>query len=233
MKDPDMPGMTEEEIGRLANRLAMLVSDDGEADNAGRAVGALARRLGLSGGQLKAIFMAGMDQGRAQAARVGDLQTRLDALAEELDQTRQALNRTEAGYRSAQRERDALRDETDLLRDALDQRRTSRQVRWVLGLIVIGAIGGGAWYALNGPALHLIDTQTRADASPFFRNGVVHAETVSLYRDPDSTSPVLAVLTEGTQLVVHRTLWHDLQQWVEVEYAGKTGYVLSTQVNLS
>jgi len=36
--------MSEDEIGRLANRLAMLVSDDGEADNAGRAVGALARR---------------------------------------------------------------------------------------------------------------------------------------------------------------------------------------------
>ena len=44
-----------EDLERLANRMALLVSDDGEADNAGRAVGQLARRLGLSGGDLKAL----------------------------------------------------------------------------------------------------------------------------------------------------------------------------------
>ena len=37
----------------------MLASEDGEADNAGRAVGAMARRIGLTGGDLKRIFLAG------------------------------------------------------------------------------------------------------------------------------------------------------------------------------
>ena len=52
-----------EDIERLAARVAMLVSDDGEADNAGRAVGQLARRLGLSGGDLKAMLLAGAGPG--------------------------------------------------------------------------------------------------------------------------------------------------------------------------
>jgi hypothetical protein len=52
-----------EDVERLAARVAMLVSDDGEADNAGRAVGQLARRLGLSGGDLKAMLLAGAGPG--------------------------------------------------------------------------------------------------------------------------------------------------------------------------
>jgi hypothetical protein len=51
--------LTTEDIERLASRVAMLASEDGEADNAGRAVGQMARRLGLSGGDLKAMFLDG------------------------------------------------------------------------------------------------------------------------------------------------------------------------------
>lgn len=73
-------GFSEEEIERLANRLAMLVSDDGEADNAGRAVGSLARRLGLTGGQLKAIFMAGAESAGGHAAKLEEQATRIARL---------------------------------------------------------------------------------------------------------------------------------------------------------
>jgi hypothetical protein len=41
------------------------------------------------------------------------------------------------------------------------------------------------------------------------------------------------MLAEGTHVVVRRTLWRNLQQWVEVEFDGKSGYVLSTEINLS
>jgi hypothetical protein len=225
--------MNDEEIGRLANRLALLVSDDGEADNAGRAVGALARRLGLSGGQLKAIFMAGLDSAGTSAARVAELQARLEALETDLEQTREALRRAEAGGRAMQRERDALRAEAEQLHGALDRRRTSRQVFVVVGVVVLAGLAGGAWLAVNGPTLHLTDRLAHADTSPFYRNGIVHERNVVLHSAPDTAAPTLLVLTEGTQVVVRRTLWHNLQQWVEVEVGGKSGYVLGTEVNLS
>jgi len=225
--------MSEEEIGRLANRLAMLVSDGGEADNAGRAVGALARRIGLSGGQLKAIFMAGMDTAAAKTVQFSELEARVQALSDELDDTRESLRRAEAAGRSLQRERDALRNETEQLHYALDHRRLSRQVRIVVGLVVVAGLAGGGWLAVLGPNLHLSDKQTRADDSPFYRNGVVHERNVALRSQPDTAAPALAVLTEGMQVVVHRTLWHNLQQWVEVEVGGQSGYVLSTEINLS
>ena len=228
-----MAGMSEEEIGRLANRLAMLVSDDGEADNAGRAVGQLARRLGLSGGQLKAIFMAGVETGGAKAALLAEQTQRIAGLEDELDQTREALRRSEMAMRAALRDRDAQRLEAEQLREAIDRRRTSRQVRWALGLVVMAGLIGGAWLAVYGPALHLIDRQTQADGSPFFRSGVVHEANVALRKAPDSAAPALAMLAEGTHVVVRRTLWHNLEQWVEVEVGGQTGYVLGTEINLS
>ncbi len=228
-----MTGMSEEEIGRLANRLALLVSDGGEADNAGRAVGALARRLGLSGGQLKAIFMAGMEQARAQASDTSMYQARIEALEADLEQARDALHRTEATARAIQRERDALRTEAEQLHASLDRRRTSRHVRMVVGLVVLAGLAGGGWLAMFGPNLHLTDKPMRAADSPFYRNGVVHERNVALHTEPDTSAPTLLVLTEGMQVVVRRTLWHNLQQWVEVEVGGKTGYVLSTDVNLS
>ena len=228
-----MAGMSEEEIGRLANRLAMLVSDTGEADNAGRAVGQLARRLGLSGGQLKAIFMAGVEAGGAQAARLAEQTRRIAELEDELDQTREALRRSEVAMRTAQRDREALRLETEALREAIDRRRTSRQVRWAVGLVVVAGLLGGAWLAVYGPALHLIDRQAGADGSPFYRSGVVHEANVALRKAPDTAAPALAMLTEGTHVAVRRTLWHNLEQWVEVEVGGQIGYVLSTEINLS
>ena len=75
-----------EDIERLANRVAMLVSDDGEADNAGRAVGQLARRLGLSGGDLKAIVLAGAGKNYRPGTSVGllKLEHEVDALRRDL-----------------------------------------------------------------------------------------------------------------------------------------------------
>jgi hypothetical protein len=225
--------MSEDEIGRLANRLAMLVSDDGEADNAGRAVGALARRLGMSGGQIKAIFMAGVESAGARASRLAEQESRVQALTRDLEQAREALQRAEAAARSAMRERDALRHESRQLHDALDRRRSGWQVRVVVGLVVLAGLAGGGWLAFNRPALRLKDRPLSAGASPVYHSGVVHEAAVAMRQEPDRASPALATLAEGTQVVVRRTLWHNLQQWVEIEFEGKSGYVLSTEINLS
>ena len=120
--------VSDEDLERLASRMAMLVSEAGEADNAGRAVAALARRIGLSGGQLKAFFLAGAtnslrvpvrDRSQLSAA------AQVDRLERELSALRHGLKLTEVQARNAQRERDALRTENGVLAEALDRARSA------------------------------------------------------------------------------------------------------------
>jgi hypothetical protein len=218
-----MTEVNEEEIERLANRLAMLVSDGGEADNAGRAVGALARRLGLTGGQLKAIFMAGAESAAAQNPQVRRLEREIVRLHEKLKEA-------EANALSAQREAESLRREADELQAALDQRRRGRWVRGLaIAALVLMAAGGTAWVAY-GPKLYLSEAPP---APPSYQSAVVHDRPAVLRRDPDPAAPALATLEPGTRLLVRRMLWRKLTQWVEVEHLGQTGYVLSTEVDLS
>ncbi len=225
--------LKDEDIEGLASRLAMLVSEDGEADNAGRAVAAQARKMGLSGGQLKGIFLSGIGALAAKAVRLAEQDQRVKELEADLREAREAALRIDALARSMQRERDALRVESEQLHEALDRRRTSRQVRVAVGIVIVAGLGGGAWLAVSGKVLHWRDRDAQADSSPFYRSGIVHEKNVVLRKEPDTAAESLAVLTEGTQLVVKRTLWHNLEQWVEVEVGGQRGFVLSTEVNLS
>jgi len=221
-----MGRVSEEEIERLANRLAMLVSDDGEADNAGRAVGALARRLGLTGGQLKAIFMAGAESAAAQNVRVRRLER-------EVTRLREALEEAEARAQTARREADSLFRETrDLHAELAAQTGRQRTRLGALAVLVLLALGGGGWLAF-GPKPHLGEQPLPANGAAAYRTAVVHDYAVKLRHDPADGAPALATLPPGTHLVVQRMLWHDLEQWVEVTYDGQTGYVLSTEVDLS
>jgi hypothetical protein len=218
--------MSDDEIEHLANRLAMVVSDNGEADNAGRAVGALARRLGLSGGQLKAIFLAGAESAGGQAAQIEQLQADIDA-------AREALRRSEVAAASMRRERDAMHTEIEQLQAALDGRRSARQVRVAMALVAVLAVAGAGWMAFYGPMLHVFATDQPVTGTPFYRSAVVRDSATVVHQDPDSHSPAVATLTSGTHLVVKRVLWHNLLQWVEVQVGTATGYVLSTDVELS
>ena len=221
-----MAGVSDEEIEGLANRLAMLVSDDGEADNAGRAVGALARRLGLTGCQLKAIFMAGADSAAAQAARVR-------ALEDEVTQLRAALAAAESRALAARREAESLhRESRDLRAELTAESRRQRTRFGALAALVLLALAGGGWLAF-GPKPQLGDQPVPANLSPVYHTAVVHDYPVKLRHDPADHAPVVTVLAPGTHLVVRRLLWHDLEQWVEVMHDGQTGYVLSTEVDLS
>ena len=102
-----------------------------------------------------------------------------------------------------------------------------------MGLVVVLAIAGSGWLALRGPRLHVFAVEQPVTGTPTYHSAVVRDGDTVLRQDPDSQSAAVATLTNGTHLVVKRVLWHNLRQWVEVEMGGETGYVLSTDVELS
>lgn len=228
-----MAGVSDEEIARLANRLAMLVSDDGEADNAGRAVGALARRLGLSGGQLKAIFMAGAESAGAQTVRLASQANKIRVLESHAKSLREALAGAEAVGRQHARERDALREEVASLRAALGARRQRRRVGWmaVLAMLVVAGGLGAVGYSL--PWLYGALHTAPSGGAPVYHTAQVRDRASVLRQQPDPAAPEVATLPVGARLTVRRVLWHNLMQWVEVDFDGKSGFVLSTDVDLS
>jgi hypothetical protein len=230
--------VSDEDLERLASRMAMLVSEAGEADNAGRAVAALARRLGLTGGQIKAFFLAGATEGvrtirpRANA----DSAAQIDRLERELSALRHGLKLTEVQVRNAQRERDALRAENSTLIDSLDRARSAEQVRKYVGAAAVAAaiLGGVVLYV--GPTLHPMNPGGVADrpaGSPFLRPGIVRANGAAVLRAPEPGAVLLTQLPPGTRVQVRQMLWRALIQWAEIEVGGVPGYVLSNEIDLS
>ncbi len=216
----------------------MLVSEGGEADNAGRAVAALARRLGLSGGQIKAYFLAGAtDDLRLMSLRAPvDAATHIDRLERELSALRHGLKLTEVQARNAQRERDALRAENSTLVDSLDRARSAGQVRRIVGAAALAAAVLGGVVVVAGPALRPFNAGEVADrpaGSPFLRPGVVRGNGASVLRAPEHGAAVLTQLPPGTRIQVRQVLWRSLLQWAEVEIGGVPGYVVSTEIDLS
>jgi hypothetical protein len=226
--------LTTDDIERLASRLAMLASDDGEADNAGRAVGNLARRLGLSGGDLKAMFMAGARGTVTMAPPSDQLQ-----LARELATLRRQVKLLEGSARRAQEERDILAAENNAMRVAQYRRRSTRRVAGfalVAGLFVVSTVVGVM--AFYGPDLGT-GPRVRADihtgavpGAAINSSGIVRAAKASLYRDPDRGGPLVAMLPAGTRVAVRRVLWNMMTQWAEVDASGQLGYISTTEIEL-
>lgn len=233
-----MSEISDEDLERLASRMAMLVSEGGEADNAGRAVAALARRLGLTGGQIKAYFLAGAtDEQRLLSPRTpADAATRIDRLERELSALRHGLKLTEVQARNAQRERDALRVENNTLIDSLDRARSAAQVRKFVGGAAIAAAVLGGVVLWAGPALRPMTADGVADrpvGSPFLRPGVVRGNGAAVLQAPMKGASVITQLPPGTRIQVRQVLWRSLLQWAEVEIGGVPGYVVSTEIDLS
>lgn len=232
-----MTKVSEEDLERLASRMAMLVSEAGEADNAGRAVAVLARRLGLSGGQIKAYFLAGATDGlRMGQSFNSDAASQIDRLERELSALRHGLKLTEVQARNAQRERDALRAENGSLIDSLDRARSAGQVRKFVGAAAVAAaiLGGVVLYA--GPVLRPVVPSGLAErpaGSPFLRPGVVRANGAAVLRAPEQGAALITQLPPGTRIQVRQVLWRSLVQWAEVEIGGTPGYVISTEIDLS
>ncbi len=220
-----------EEMERLASRLALLVSDSGEADNAGRAVGILARKLGLSGGDLKQIFLAGL---RVDAGASG-VQGDASDLAREAMALRRSIAAAEAAARDAARERDALRAENDALQQALDNRRSFTQVAWALGTIFVCAVAVGAAMMFVGPSFHAPRAEFPQPSDGRFaapRIAVVRAAGATLRERPDIASKPVATLPAGAKIEVRRLFWNALMQWVQVDAGTASGFVVTTEVDL-
>lgn len=216
-----MSAVTGEDIERLANRMALLVSDDGEADNAGRAVGQLARRLGLSGGDLKQIVMAGAGGGVVPAGKAA-----MARLEQEIATLRRALAQAEDAARAARQDREALTTENAQMRVAIYRQRASRKLqRLMLGLGVIGVAVVGVAMVVFGPSLlgpGLFEPPRRVDLAPavqvvrpdgpVVRVAIVRKTGATLYRRADHDAEAIGRLAPGTKLLVQRTDWSKMLQ---------------------
>jgi hypothetical protein len=213
------------DLERLAARLAMLAAEDGEADNAGRAVGALARRLGLTGGDLKRIFLAGVP------SALGGEHDRLGA---ELGSLRRKLAELDADAQHAAWERDVLREENGSLKAGLERMRENVRTWGLAGAgvaVVLGFIGLIAWIGHPRPES---PPPLAQEAVGSHRAAVVRVGGAQLYRAPERNGVPVMALPVGQRIEVRRLLWKDLFQWAEVEApGGAVGYVLTTEIDLS
>ena len=222
--------MTQDDIERLASRLAMVVSEDGEAENAGRAMGQFARKLGLTGGQLKEIFVAG-------AAHRTVNETEILQLEREIDTLRSSNRQLDVIARGAERERDALLREVAVLRSRMLRASGGSRGKVLAGMYVLVAIALAGGIAAVIPYL---DAPPRRPPPPVADQGapgrrlaVVHSGRAPVFIQPDRTAPVVATLPAGMPVVVRRLLWNMLMQWAEVEVGSQTGYVLTSDIDLT
>jgi hypothetical protein len=242
-ESPYLAEVSEEDIERLASRLAMLVSDEGEAENAARAVNHLARKVGMTGGQLKEMFLIGAS-GRPASSASRPRPGEVDRLERELATLRRSLQKQQTDLNNAERERDTLHVELEQLRGALFKVHATSHAQRIIGAIVLVAVivAAGVGYVVpnRAPAPARIvqappaEDPTAGDQKPApTRFATVRNARTYVHRDPDPGSPVIASLTPGSSVVVHRLLWNMLMQWAEVEVASGIGYVLTTDIDMS
>ncbi len=219
-----------DDIERLGSCLGLLVADGGEAENAARAARTIARRLGLSGGQLKQMFIAG-------AAVAPDGPVGVHDAADELAGLRRQLSATEIARVAARREVEFLDRQNASLRQGVDEAGASAK-RWRVAAIAASLLFAAGFVVV---ALRPQFTAPRPqvsrptqDTSPFGRAAVVRSGGATLYDAPDNAAPGRTPLPAGAHLIVRRLLWKTLQQWaeVEVELGGRTGYVVTTGIDM-
>ncbi len=246
-----MAEVSDEDIERLAARLAMLVTEDGEAEAAGRAVGHLARRLGMTGGQLKEMFLAGAS-GRPspppppQQSRPADI----ERLEREIASLRRGAREAESELRNAEREREMLVSEVERVRSALFRAQTISHAERVIGGIVLVAalVAAVVSYAVpfgHTPAAPTPAQMAAAEAMKLpsgpragderpdeNRIATVRNGNTPVFAAPDRDSQVTAQLTQGSSVVVHRVFWNMLLQWAEIDVGSGLGFVVTTDIDL-
>ncbi len=228
-----------DDMERLASRLAMIVSDDGEAGNAGVAAAHLARRMGLTGGQLKAIVLSGAIQEGAGARDpevrrpAADQALRAERLEREAAGLRHSLHQLDVEVRRAQEEAEQLREVGSTLRRQVAEARASlRAQRWLAGaivaLIVVGSLG---WQLVPGWSVgRPAETAARVPGTPAVAIGRVPG--AEIHSEPDRGSTLVARLAVGEKVDLRQLVWRNLNQWAEVETGGRVGYVSTNDVEL-
>ena len=257
VKELILAELSGDDVERLASRLAMMVSEEGEAANAGRAVAQLARRLGLTGGELKELFLNGAASGLARPPPPAAPREEIDALEREISTLRKGLRLMEANCRDLEYERDALFSELASLQNLADNARSASRLRYALiGVLVLALAGAGSVGFLmsvdestrplpNGPprADLLVPApgpaaKPAASASPNYgpvarRVGIVRNGRAVAYRAPDRNASAVATLQPGMPVVVRRVFFNVDTDWAEVEVGSVLGYVLTTDIDLS
>lgn len=223
----------EEELERLASRIAMLASDDGEAEAAGRAVGHLARKLGLTGGHLKLIFLAGAGRLAAAGRQAAEQSARAERLEGETGQLQHSLEQVDLAFRQMSRERDAGVAEIGRLQAALDRVRNTQRVRLVLVLGVLAVVAGVVAFIALGPPLRPLLGVSFDPASTGEHAAEVRERGADAYAEPDMASGVLWRLPGGARLKVERLVWRNFNQWAETRLGGRPCYVVVTALNLT
>jgi hypothetical protein len=250
--------VSEEDIERLASRLAMMVSEEGEAANAGRAVAQLARRLGLTGGELKEMFLHGATGGAFRPLPRPPARDDMERLERELATLRKGLRLMEASHRELSYERDALQAELEMLRNRAEVTQSNSQLRAVvIGVVLLALAGAGSVGVLMsladapppapmavvpppsaapvpGAAPALAPHPATPDYGPVMRRvAVVRTGRAVAYRRPDRTTAAVATLQSGMPVVVRRVFYNQQGQWAEVEVGSTLGYVLTSDIDLS
>jgi hypothetical protein len=234
MSEPhDTPAAdTSADLERLASRLAMLAGEDGEAEAAGRAVAVLARRMGLSGGHLKAIFLAGANRLGALSRQTVEQSARADRAEETAAGLRHSLDQLDFALAHAQEERDMARMQAARLQDALESNRAGRRVQLAVGLLVLVAIGSAAGYFIYGPVLTGQQQRLLAAAEKLGHGGFVRPQGADLHAAPDIASPVVAHLAGNTRVPVSEMVWHNFTQWAVIKLGDRTGYCAATDLDM-
>ena len=228
--DPRTDPASIDDIERLASCLGLLVAEGGEAENAARAARTIARRLGLSGGQLKQMFIAGTAAVTGTRADVSDDQ--------DVASLHRQLSAAEIARVASRREVEFLDRQNATLRQALGDSGASAR-RWRIASFVAVALFAALFVAtaLRTRSAVPVPAAERPglEGTPFGRAAVVRSGGTTLFVAPDSSSAINSPLPAGTHLIVRRLLWKMLQQWAEVEIAGgsRTGYVVTTGINMS
>ncbi len=252
-----MSELNGEDIERLASRLAMMASEEGEAANAGRAVAQLARRLGLSGGALKEMFLNGAMPSLVRPPSPPSAE--IERLERELSILRKSVRLLEANYRDLESERDGLARELDAVRTRTASARSRSRIGIVLFGVLVLAIAGGAavgWVVSSGefdrsrPALSPVATQgsfvvpgvdqtavnatASTDLGPVQRRvGIIRPGRTVVRRQPDEAAPAVATLLQGSPVVVRRIFGPARGRWAEVEVGSTIGYVAAADLDIS
>jgi hypothetical protein len=103
--------------------------------------------------------------------------------------------------------------------------------------LVIGAIFFAGLIAWIIPSLDPPSPPPRPPVAdqgpPERRTGFIHVPHAAVFVQPDRNAPVVATLPAGMPVVVRRLLWNMLMQWAEIEVGGTSGYVLTTDLDLT
>ncbi len=235
----------------------MVVSEDGEAENAGRAMGQLARRLGLTGGHLKEIFLAGAMLRDAEAGPdrqiLRDQALEIDRLTREVAALQRALRMMEQSLREAARAAPRMRETVHTAfepRAADSTARTvpprsepgglstgragsRRRIGMALGLLLLASAGAVGVFVLVDPAPSRALLGSGQTVPAGRHMGFARSARTYVYAAPDRAARVLETLRPGAPVVVRRTLWRALVQWAEVEVGSSVGYVRTTDLDIS